>query len=166
MSQYDFRMQGSGTKGVLLVHGLTGSPAEMRFVGKQLNRQGFTVYAPTLAGHCADEKTLLGSRYEDWVASIRHAIRKFAAEVDEVYLAGICVGGAIALLAAITQAVSLQDVFQRFIDSSAFIQPVLLSILLLLYMINEVLARLNYWQGFQPLFPPAKLLSQSCTAWD
>jgi len=54
---------------------------------------------------------------------------------------------AIALLAAIAQAVSLQDVMQRFIDSSAFLQPVILSSLLLLYVLNEMLARLSYWQG-------------------
>ncbi len=100
MSQYDFRMAGSPKKGILLVHGLTGSPAEMRFVGKALNRMGFTIYAPTLAGHCQDEAALTATRYEDWVDSVRAAIRQFATEVDELYLAGICVGGAIALYAA------------------------------------------------------------------
>jgi len=54
---------------------------------------------------------------------------------------------AIALLAAIAQAVSVQDIVQRFVDSSAFLQPVLLSSLLLLYGLNGLLARLIYWQG-------------------
>lgn len=53
----------------------------------------------------------------------------------------------IALLAAIAPAVSVQDIVQRFIDSSAFLQPVLLSSLLLLYALNDLLARLVYWQG-------------------
>ena len=100
MSQYDFRMDAGRDKGVLLVHGLTGSPAEMRFVAKRLHREGFTVYAPTMAGHCADEAALLATRYEDWVASVRAAIRRFAEEVKEIYVAGICVGGAVGLLAA------------------------------------------------------------------
>ncbi len=55
---------------------------------------------------------------------------------------------AVGLLAAIAQANSLQDIFQRFIDSSAFLQPVLLSSLLLLYILNDRLARLAYWNGF------------------
>jgi two-component system sensor histidine kinase AlgZ len=55
---------------------------------------------------------------------------------------------AVALLAAIAQAVSLQDIVQRFIDSSAFLQPVLLCSLLLLYVLGKNLARLVYWQGF------------------
>ncbi len=100
MSQFDFRMEGTSRKGVLLIHGLTGSPAEMRFVGKGLNRNGFHVYAPTLAGHCADEAALLATTYEDWVASIRTAIREFGQDVDELYLAGICVGGMLGLMAA------------------------------------------------------------------
>ena len=100
MSRYDFHMQGSQNKGVLLVHGLTGSPSEMRFVGKQLHRAGFTVYAPTLAGHCGTERDLLATTFEDWVDSVRAAIRQFAQKVEEVYVAGICVGGAIGLYAA------------------------------------------------------------------
>lgn len=54
----------------------------------------------------------------------------------------------IALLAAIMQAVSVRDILQRLIDSSAFLQPVLLSSLLLLYVMNDALARLAYWRGF------------------
>jgi carboxylesterase len=100
MSEFDFRLQGSAKKGILLVHGLTGSPTEMRFVGKQLHRAGFTVYAPTLAGHCGTMDDLIATRYEDWVESLRAAIREFAQEVDEVHMAGICVGGALALYAA------------------------------------------------------------------
>jgi two-component system sensor histidine kinase AlgZ len=53
-----------------------------------------------------------------------------------------------ALLLAIAQATSVQNIMQSFIEDSAFLQPVLLSSLLLLYILNDVLARLKYWQGF------------------
>ena len=42
-----------GRIGFLLVHGLAGTPAEMKILGKRLNRYGFTVLCPQLAGHCA-----------------------------------------------------------------------------------------------------------------
>ena len=100
MKDYSFRYEGSKKKGVLLVHGLTGSPPEMRFVGKKLNKMGFTVYAPMLAGHCIDEAALVKTTYEDWIEGLRAAIRTFSKEVDEVYMAGICVGGGLALYAA------------------------------------------------------------------
>lgn len=54
---------------------------------------------------------------------------------------------ALALLAALTQATSLNDIAQRMIHGSAFLQPVLLLILLLLHLLNPFLARLRYRQG-------------------
>lgn len=55
VTEHEFVMPGTGVAartGVLLVHGLTGTPAEMRLLAKGLNKQGFTVYAVQLAGHC------------------------------------------------------------------------------------------------------------------
>ncbi len=53
----------------------------------------------------------------------------------------------VALLFAMAQAVSLQNIAHRFIDDSAFVQPVILTSLLLLYVLNDWLARLHYWRG-------------------
>ncbi len=92
MKDYSFYLEGS-EKGVLLVHGLTGTPTEMRSVGKQLNKMGFTVYAPVLAGHCTDEAALLKTSYEDWLESLRLALHDFKTKVKTVSAAGISVGG-------------------------------------------------------------------------
>jgi two-component system sensor histidine kinase AlgZ len=53
----------------------------------------------------------------------------------------------VVLLSALAQAVSWRDLFPKFIDAAAFAQPVLLTSLLALYMVNELLRRLSYWQG-------------------
>ncbi len=95
-----FFLEGTGAKAVLLVHGLTGTPSEMRFVGKHLNKMGFTVYAPTLAGHCLDEAALTQTTYEDWMASLQKALAHLETKADDVSAAGICVGGALALYLA------------------------------------------------------------------
>jgi carboxylesterase len=92
-----FRVRGEGKRGVLLLHGLTGAPAEMKAVGRVLHRQGFDLYAPMLAGHGGTEADLLKTDWRDWVASARAAYLRFAEEVDEVYVAGICAGGEIGL---------------------------------------------------------------------
>ena len=84
-------------KGVLLLHGLTGAPAEMRLVGRRLTRAGFTVETPLLAGHGHDKQTLVRTTWRDWLQSVREAYLDLAARVDEVYVAGICVGGALGL---------------------------------------------------------------------
>lgn len=95
-----FYLPGSEDKGVLLVHGLTGAPSEMRFVGKHLNKMGFTVYAPALAGHCLDEAALLKTTYEDWLDSLQKALSHLKSRVKNISAAGICVGGALALYLA------------------------------------------------------------------
>ncbi len=52
-----------------------------------------------------------------------------------------------ALLMTLAEASSWTDIAQRMTDISALLQPVLLSSLLLLYVLNPLLARLAYWQG-------------------
>ena len=97
MRDLSFRTSGDGRKGVLLLHGMTGAPGEMRLVGRRLQRAGLGVSAPLLAGHGRDKATLLRSTWRDWLDSARDGYRRLAAEVDQVYVAGICVGGALAL---------------------------------------------------------------------
>jgi carboxylesterase len=97
LKDLSFSVRGEGRKGVLLIHGMTGAPAEMRPVARRLHRAGFAISAPMLAGHGGDRSTLLRTGWRDWLGSVRQAYLKLAAEVDEVYVAGICVGGALGL---------------------------------------------------------------------
>jgi carboxylesterase len=92
-----FRIQGEGAKGVMLIHGLTGAPQEMKPVGRVLRKRGFSLYGPMLAGHGGAEADILKTDWRDWVDSAKEAYLDFAREVDEVYVAGICAGGAIGL---------------------------------------------------------------------
>ncbi|UXN58338.1 alpha/beta hydrolase [Phyllobacterium zundukense] len=97
---FGYFMEGTNGKGVLLVHGLTGAPAEMRLVARQLNRRGYTVYVPLLAGHGGDVRKLRGTRWQDWLESVEQAVEQLTAYTSEMFAAGICVGGKLALLAA------------------------------------------------------------------
>ena len=51
-----------GRTGVLLVHGLGGTPIEMRYVALALSRAGHSVSVPQLAGHCATDDQKIASR--------------------------------------------------------------------------------------------------------
>lgn len=95
-----FRLHGSLGKGVVLIHGLTGAPGEMKYLARQLHRRGFSVRAPQLAGHCADARALLRTGWRDWLDSVHAAFEALRSEVDEVYAAGICVGGALGIALA------------------------------------------------------------------
>lgn len=92
-----------GRSGVLLIHGLTGTPSEMRFVGNGLNRAGFTVYGMQLAGHCGDESTLVATGWHDWVTSVEAALDRLRLHVDQVFVAGLSMGAVLALLVAARQ---------------------------------------------------------------
>lgn len=97
MKDFSFHLRAGNGKGVLLIHGLTGAPGEMKFLAKRLYRQGFDVHAPLLAGHGSDDKHLLRTSWRDWLDSVRAAYHRMAADLDHVYVAGICVGGALGL---------------------------------------------------------------------
>jgi carboxylesterase len=92
----DFRMPG-GRSGVLLIHGLTGTPNEMRFVAKGLNRNGFTVHGMQLAGHCGTEEDLLKTGWHDWYRSVCEAADELRKEVDHMFVAGLSMGALLAL---------------------------------------------------------------------
>jgi carboxylesterase len=95
-----FYFEGTNGKTVVLVHGLTGAPNEMKFVGKQLHKQGFTVVCPLLAGHGTDETALLKTRWRDWYRSLEATFLAVRETTAQVYVAGICVGGMLGLYLA------------------------------------------------------------------
>jgi carboxylesterase len=101
--QLDFALRGRLGKAVLLVHGMSGAPGEMKFLAKRLHRRGFSVAAPLLTGHGRDEAHLLTSTWRDWLGSLDEAFQRLRRDHDEVYVAGICVGGALGLALAAEQ---------------------------------------------------------------
>ncbi|HEU4663354.1 MAG TPA: alpha/beta fold hydrolase [Dokdonella sp.] len=96
----EFHLRG-GRSGVLLIHGLTGTPTEMRFVGNGLHRAGFSVLGMQLAGHCGDDADLLATGWRDWYASVVAAAERLHEDVDHLFVAGLSMGAILALKLAI-----------------------------------------------------------------
>ncbi|HEV2681854.1 MAG TPA: alpha/beta fold hydrolase [Rhodanobacter sp.] len=96
IQQTDFFFEG-GRSGVLLIHGLTGTPMEMRLLGKGLNRAGFTVHGMQLAGHCGDVEDLLATGWRDWYASVEKAADEMLGKVDHLFVGGLSMGALLAL---------------------------------------------------------------------
>lgn len=84
-------------KGCLVVHGLTGTPANMESVSQALKTNGYIVKAPLLAGHGAGLQTLEQSRWQDWYASLQTAARELSKEADQIYYVGLSMGGLLGL---------------------------------------------------------------------
>lgn len=89
-----------GRTGILLVHGLTGTPTEMRQFAKALARRGFTVACPVLAGHCDTVSALKASRWQQWYRSVEQAFDALSRECDQVFVSGLSMGALLALMLA------------------------------------------------------------------
>lgn len=96
IQQTEFFLQG-GRSGVLLIHGLTGTPTEMRLLGKGLNKAGFTVHGMQLSGHCGDVEDLLATSWHDWYASVEKAADAMLEKVDHLFVGGLSMGALLAL---------------------------------------------------------------------
>lgn len=86
-----------GKTGVLLVHGITGSPAEMKPLVRKLTAQGFSVACPQLAGHCSSLRELKQTRWSDWYASLETAMEAMSEECDTLFVSGLSMGALLAL---------------------------------------------------------------------
>ncbi len=89
-----------GSHAVLLIHGLTGSPFELKHLARKLNKAGFTVKGPSLAGHGTSLAELKQTRWEDWYGTVRTAVIGMQREYDSVSVAGLCMGALLALCLA------------------------------------------------------------------
>lgn len=82
--------------GVFLIHGFTGSPAEMVPFAKRFESKGISVYCPRLAGHGTDIKDFLASNVEQWYQSAFDQYLEFKSRVKKTYIIGLSLGGHIA----------------------------------------------------------------------
>ncbi|PJA86684.1 MAG: hypothetical protein CO141_03440 [Candidatus Moranbacteria bacterium CG_4_9_14_3_um_filter_42_9] len=96
-----FYFEGTNGKAVLLVHGWTSTPYELRRLGKYLNENGYTVYAPQLKGHGTIPKDLEQVRWTDWLEDLEKSYAFLLQKENRIYLAGTSIGAnLVAILAA------------------------------------------------------------------
>lgn len=95
-----FYFQGTGGRAVLLIHGWTSTPYEIRRLGKYLNQNGFTAYGPRLSGHGTRPEDLENVRWQDWMQDARKAYEQLKKNHAAVYVAGTSIGSNIALMLA------------------------------------------------------------------
>jgi carboxylesterase len=84
---------------VLLLHGLTGAPAELQSVTRALRRAGYPVETPLLPGHGADEKALLRTGWRDWLDGAEAELLRLT-EAEPAVVGGLSMGAVLALALA------------------------------------------------------------------
>ena len=83
--------------GFLLIHGLGGTPIEMRYVAQGLARAGYTVHVPQLAGHCGSAEELEATTWQHWYESIEIEHRLLRETCDAVVVGGLSMGAILAV---------------------------------------------------------------------
>jgi carboxylesterase len=101
LTNQPFYFKGDNNTAILLIHGWTSTPYEVRRLGIYLNEAGYTVSAPMLRGHGTFPKELEGVHWEDWLHDLKREYIKLRSEHDKVILGGTSIGACLAMLLAI-----------------------------------------------------------------
>ena len=83
--------------GCLLIHGFTGTPKEMRWMGEYLAREGYSVMGIRLTGHATRPQDMIRARYTDWLASVEDGYHLLRGAAEKIFLAGLSMGGTLSL---------------------------------------------------------------------
>lgn len=89
-----------GPVGCLLLHGLTGTPYEVRELGERLHGAGYTALGIRLPGHATRHTDLDTVPWTHWVDSVEVALGLLADRCPTVFVMGLSLGAVLALYAA------------------------------------------------------------------
>lgn len=88
---------GTGRIGVLFCHGFTGSPGSLREWAQVTADAGYRVSLPRLPGHGTSWQEMNRTEWRDWYAAVEREFGVLSRECDQVFVAGLSMGGALAL---------------------------------------------------------------------
>lgn len=89
-----------GPHAVLALHGLLGNPLEMQFVGKKLQRAGYSVTIPLISGYgysSGQSQSYRTTRSEDWYDEVQRQFDLLKRQYETVSITGLCIGAVLAL---------------------------------------------------------------------
>ena len=87
-----------GDRAVLLLHGFTGTTADVRMLGRHLQKQGYTCHAPLYKGHGVPPEELVHTGPDDWWENVREGYQFLKDRGHtEIAVAGLSLGGVFSL---------------------------------------------------------------------
>jgi carboxylesterase len=91
---------GEKNKAVLLIHGWTSVPYEVRRLGVFLNENGYSIHAPMLRGHGTTPKDLEGIKWTDWISDLQKEYLEMKKKYQKVFIGGTSIGSNLAIMMA------------------------------------------------------------------
>ncbi len=98
----EFFLPGDGLS-ALLVHGLTGTPYEMRYLGERLSAAGIRVHGVRLAGHGGSPEELGAVGSDNWYESVVEGFERLRQYGEPNVVVGLSLGGVLAARLAADQ---------------------------------------------------------------
>ena len=84
-------------KAVLLFHGMTGSPFEMKKYGEFLFKNGFDVFCYSFPGHGERIAEIETVTWHDWCNFAQETYRNLRSNYSQFFVSGLCLGAAMAV---------------------------------------------------------------------
>ncbi|MGC2275071.1 MAG: alpha/beta fold hydrolase, partial [Candidatus Binatus sp.] len=99
-----------GAVSALLIHGLSGTPYEMRYLGERLAARGVRVRGVKLAGHAAQPEELGAASYDNWYESAVNGLEELRQHGEPIVVVGLSMGAVLAARLTADQAESIAGV--------------------------------------------------------
>ncbi len=134
--------------GVLLIHGLLASPAELRGYGDYLVDRGYTVLGIRLKGHGTSPHALRDQSREDWYGCVQRGFNILKVHCSRIFVTGFSTGGALALKLAAEHPAEMVGVIAvsvplKFVNPAFMLVP-------LLHGTNTLVAWVSAFEGVKP----------------
>jgi carboxylesterase len=84
----------------ILVHGFTGSPADLEPLANHLQSTGYLVESPVLYGHGGSKEDLRKATVSSWVHSVEPVVKRALESGEHVHLVGFSLGAMISAIVA------------------------------------------------------------------
>lgn len=98
----EFFFPGAGAS-ALLIHGLSGTPFEMRYLGERLAAAGVRVLGVRLAGHAGTPEELGATAHPQWYESVVEGFERLLGFGDPNVVIGLSMGSLLAARLAVDQ---------------------------------------------------------------
>ena len=95
-----FDLPGRGRAAALCLHGLTGTPYEVRRLAEAISAVGIRAVGPALPGHNETPERLAATSHTDWLEAARAKFHRLRENCDSVFIVGMSMGGLVALALA------------------------------------------------------------------
>lgn len=121
----DFFFQGNNNKAIVLFHGWSTTPYELRRLGRFLNENGYSVYGPMFSGHGTVPEDMEDIEHTQWISDAKNVLAEARKNHEKVFVAGTSMGSNVAMCLAkedkdidgiILMAAPYQIKFERFVE--------------------------------------------------